>query len=340
MKYRYLGNSGMAVSRVCLGTATFGQKDWGCDAGTSVRILNAFREQGGTFIDTSDQYAKTQSEQIIGSWLGTQARDELVIATKCFFNTSDNINSRGLSRKHIVSACEASLKRLGTDHIDLYQVHELDPQTPIEETMSALDMLVRQGKVLYIGCSNYPAWKVVKSYYISNSRGLASFISGQYLYNLLKRDIEAEILPACNDSGMSVICWSPLSGGVLTGKYLYAVEPPSGTRLARRTDIVSDRYGQWREKSQHLVKMLIEIGDRLRVAPSTVALTWLLGNKQIASVIVGATRPEQITENIQAADWEMPNQEWMELCKESQIHYGYPCDNCERVAHGWFEEVL
>ncbi len=219
MKYRYLGNSGLAVSTVCLGTATFGQKEWGCSEETAINILNAYSEQGGNFIDTADQYADTMSEQIIGKWLKTKNRDDFVIASKCFFPISDNINRRGLSRKNIIQACDASLKRLGTDYIDLYQLHNQDPQTPLEETVSALEYLVQQGKIRYLGLSNYPSWKVTKLNSIAKEKNFSKFISGQYLYNLLKRDIEKEILPACIDSEIGVMCWSPLSGGMLTGKY-------------------------------------------------------------------------------------------------------------------------
>jgi len=340
MKYRYLGNSGLAVSRVCLGTATFGQGGWGCDADTSTGILNAYTEQGGNFVDTADKYAGTLSEQIIGKWLGGQNRDDLVIATKCFFKTSDNINSRGLSRKHIISACEASLKRLQTDYIDLYQVHESDPQTPMEETMAALDMLVQQGKVRYIGLSNYPAWKVMKSSFISRSGGISPFISGQYLYNLLKRDIEAEVLPACKESGMSVICWCPLSGGMLTGKYKDAAQPPEGTRLSEWSEIAQERYAQWVEKSAAVVEKVVEVAGCHNVTPAVVSLAWLLKNKQVAAVSVGAKRTEQIVENCKAGEWEMSDDDWQSLDKLSQMSLGNPYDICQTIARGWFDQIL
>ena len=339
MKYRYLGNSGLAVSIVCLGTATFGQKNWGCDENVSTDILNSFAEKGGNFIDTADQYADTVSEQIIGKWLSKQNRDELVIASKCFFQTGKDINSKGLSRKHIISACEASLKRMQIDFIDLYQIHNQDPQTPLEETMSALDFLVKQGKVRYIGLSNYPAWKVMKLSNISQMKGYSHFISGQYLYNLLKRDIEIEILHACKDVGIKILCWSPLSGGMLTGKYYEKSKPPAGTRFALRSDIVKDRYKTWHDKSYDIVVKIKDIALKYDVSPSTVSLSWLLKNKSVASVIVGARKIEHISENCIASDWVIPNGEWEALNKLSKIDYGYPNDVAENTTEGWFDKI-
>ena len=302
-------------------------------------MLDAFVEQGGNFIDTADKYSGTQSEQIIGKWLVGQSRDDLVVATKCFFKTSGNINSRGLSRKHIISACEASLKRLRTDYIDLYQVHAPDPHTPMEETMFALDALVNQGKVHYIGCCNYPAWKLVKCLSISQDNSLSSFISGQYLYNLLKRDIESEVLPACHDSGMGVICWSPLSGGMLTGKYEDPNRPPKGTRLGMRTELTKNKYREWYDKSIAVVRKLVEIAARHSVAPSTIALAWLLRNERIASVIVGAKNTDQIIENCKAGDFVLPVQEWEPLSELSRANYGYPTEWINGVAGDWFERL-
>jgi aryl-alcohol dehydrogenase-like predicted oxidoreductase len=340
MKYRYLGNSGLAVSRVCLGTATFGQEGWGCDADASNKILNAYVEQGGNFVDTADKYAATKSEQIIGKWLAGQNRDELVIATKCFFKTSENINSRGLSRKHIINACDASLKRLQTDYIDLYQVHESDPQTPIEETLSALNTLVQHGKVRYLGLSNWPAWKVMKAAYTARDTGKAPFISGQYLYNLLKRDIEAEVIPACTESGLGIVCWCPLSGGMLTGKYIDADQPPEGTRLSERIDLAKERYAQWVIKSNTVVKSVVEVSNRCAVPPAVVSLSWLLKNDAISSVSVGAKRAEQIMECCKAGEWVLPDAEYRVLEKQSHISVGNPHDVCQTIARDWFNQIV
>ena len=340
MKYRYLGHSGLAVSRVCLGTMTFGQEGWGCNEETSSAILKAYAEQGGNFIDTANKYADTLSEGIIGRWLAGQNRDAFVLATKCFFNTSGHINARGLSRKHIMSACEASLRRLGTDYIDLYQAHAPDPQTPIEETMMALDDLVQQGKVRYIGCSNYPAWKVMKSAAICRRERLCPFISGQYLYNLLKRDIEAEIVPACKDSGMGIICWSPLSGGMLTAKYKNMDKPPAGTRLAVRGDLTANRYEEWQDKSKSVVDGILDIAGTSSVSASTVALAWLLGNVQVAAVVAGAKTPEQIRDNCRAGDWELTQEDCETLSRLSEPVYGYPYSWITGNVRDWDDQIL
>jgi len=340
MKYRYLGNSGLAVSTICLGTMTFGQNNWGCNEKTSTSILNTFIDRGGNFIDTADKYADTFSEKIIGKWLKSQKRDDLVISTKCFFKTGGNINSRGLSRKHIINACEASLKRLQTEYIDLYQIHGLDPQTPLEETMATLDFLIQQGKVRYIGCSNSPAWKIMKASCIAKQRGYESFISGQYLYNLLKRDIEIEVLPACRDVGMKLICWSPLSGGMLTGKYTESKKPPEDTRIVLRKDLSENRYKVWYEKSLAIVNEICEIASKRGKTPSVIALAWLLKNKSVASVITGAKKTDQIIENCKAGEWTIPDDDWKLLNKTSQISYGYPREWCETNNRGWFDDIL
>lgn len=341
MKYRYIGRSGLAVSKVCLGTLTFGQSNFGCNEETASVILNSYVEQGGNFINTADKYGDFPgvTEQIIGRWLVGRARDELVIASKCFFETGPDINARGLSRKHIISACEASLKRLGTDYIDLYQIHRPDPQTPLEETLSALDMLVKQGKVRYIGCSDLPAWQVTKATYLAERAGMTCFISGEYLYNLLKRDIEAEILPACSDSGIGVLCWSPLSGGLLTGKYKGADLPPSDSRMARRVGVTTEKYRQWQEHSAAIVNEIIRIADRHHVTPTTVTLAWLLHDLRVASVIVGARYPAQILDACAASEWELPTEDWSALEALSHIKHSYPHESWVEVTENWFSRI-
>lgn len=341
MKYRYLGKSGLAVATVCLGTATFGQSGWGCDEEAAHGILDAYTEAGGNFIDTADKYGDEPgtAERIIGKWLAGRNRDELVIASKCFFETSSDINARGLSRKHIIQSCEASLKRLGTDYLDLYQMHRPDPQTPLEETLDALDTLVQQGKVRYIGCGDYPAWKLTKACSIAERTNRTRFISSQYLYNLLKRDIEAEVLPACADSGIGVLCWSPLSGGMLTGKYTDAQMPPENTRMSERTDVTTNRYKQWHEKSQRIVQMLEKIAERFQAKPAVVALAWLLHDERISAVIVGAKRPAQIHDNCIAGAWALPDEEYSLLDELSQIKHPYPHDIYSGVANDWFATI-
>jgi 1-deoxyxylulose-5-phosphate synthase len=339
LKYRYLGNSGLAVSSVCLGTATFGQNEWGCDRKVSGDILNSFAENGGNFIDTADKYGNKNSERIIGDWLNTRNRDNFVIATKCFFKTQDDINCRGLSSKHIINACEASLSRLQTDYIDLYQIHNFDPQTPFEETLEALDFLVQQGKVRYIGLSNLPAWRVMKADCISKLKGYKQFISGQYLYNLLKRDIEIEVLPACKDVGIGIICWSPLSGGMLTGKYIKPDKPPLGTRLASRTNVAGDRYHSWYKKSLAVVNKVNDIASKYNKTPAIISISWLQKNDHVASVSVGAKKVEQIIENCKASEWELPIEDWNALNRISCINYGYPRELSDKNSDGWFDNI-
>jgi 1-deoxyxylulose-5-phosphate synthase len=341
MKYRYLGNSGLAVSTVCLGTMTFGQTGYGCDEKTAFAILDGYAEQGGNFVDTADKYGDPAgtAERIVGRWLAGRQRDDFVVASKCFFETAPDINARGLSRKHILRACDASLKRLGTDYIDLYQLHRPDPHTPLEETLRALETLVEQGKVRYLGLSDHPAWRIVKVAALAQRARLTAFVSGQFLYNVLKRDVEAEILPACADSGMGLLCWSPLSGGMLTGKYKDLGTPPPDSRMAQRSDVTADRFQQWREKSALVVDNLIGIADRHGVAPAVVALAWLLRDTRVASVIVGAKRVSQIRASCVAGDWELPKDDWSVLEKLSRVQHPYPFDTYSSVTANWFERI-
>ena len=223
MEYRFLGKTGLKVSELCLGTMTFGRET---DETDSKRILNHFVELGGNFIDTADVYAESRSERIIGSWLKDRPRENLVIATKVRFPTGDGQNDEGLSRKHILAAIDNSLKRLGTDYIDLYQVHCWDDGTPLEETLSTLSNLVDIGKVRYLGVSNFSGWQLQKAIDVSRHRGWEPFSCLQPLYNLLDRDIELELLPVCENEGLGVIPWSPLRGGWLTGKYHRGMDSP------------------------------------------------------------------------------------------------------------------
>jgi len=300
MKYRYLGTSGLLVSRVCLGTMTYGMKDWGCDQEVASQITDRFIEAGGNFIDTADGYSNGVSEQMLGKALQTHARDDVVLATKCYFRVRSTPNAMGLSRKHIVESCEASLKRLGTDYIDLYQIHGPDPYTPIEETMRSLDDLVRRGLVRYIGCSNLFAWQFVKANGVGVHQGLERFCSGQYLYNLIQRDVERDILPACEDQGMGLICWSPLGGGMLTGKYPRSDGPAEGTRVAHRAAIDMPRY--WNDDGFKIVDAVVARGKDLSKPPSQVALAWLLWDRRVTAVIVGVRTVAQIEDNLVAGD--------------------------------------
>ncbi len=322
MKYRYLGRSGLLVSRLCLGTMTFGNAQWGCDQDTASAIVARFIEGGGNFIDTADMYSGGESERMLGIALRQHRRDDLVIATKCWFPTGPAATGRGLSRKHIVESCDASLKRLGLDHIDLYQFHGPDPHTPIEESLGAADDLVRQGKVRYLGCSNFFAWQIAKTQGVAALHELTPFVSAQHLYNLLRRDIEREILPACDDQGLGMICWSPLAAGMLSGKYRDQDKPGQDSRIGHQAAITLPRY--WFDDALKLIDLVVAIAARLNQTPSQVALSWLLGDRRVTAAIIGARRPEQVEENLVAGEFDLPGEVRQELTDAMPLKLGYP----------------
>lgn len=322
MKYRYLGRSGLLVSRICLGTMTFGNKDWGCDLEGSRQIVDAYIAGGGNFIDTADTYSAGESERIVGTILKDHKRDDFVVATKGWFPQGAAVTQRGLSRKHIVEACEQSLKRLGTDYIDLYQFHGPDPYTPIEETLRATDDLIRAGKIRYVGCSNFHGWQISRANGMAALKGYEPLVSAQHLYNLVRRDIEREVLPACEAEGVGMICWSPLAAGMLTGKYSGAERPAEDSRHGKQSAILVDRY--WSDASRKQVELLVEIAGRLGKTPSQVALSWLFGDTRITAAIVGARRVEQLTENLVSGDFDLPADIRDELTAAMPMKHGYP----------------
>jgi len=322
MKYRLLGRSGLKVSRVCLGTMNFGQKHWGCDKTTSLRIVNEFLDAGGNFIDAADIYAKGISEKYLGEAIMKSKRDSVILATKCYFRMSDDPNDAGLSRKHIFDACEKSLRRLKTDYIDLYQIHGPDPLTQIEETLCALDDLVRQGKVRYTGCSNLHAWRIMKAVAVSDRLGLTRFISSQNLYNLIMRDIEREILPVCGEEGIGVTCWSPLASGMLVGKYYREKEPPPDSRISHRSRFDVPRY--WHERGFKIVKEVLKISKESGFTPVQISLGWLLHDSRITSVIIGSRNVKQLKVNMTVADWDLPDDLWERLDMAATFNLGYP----------------
>ncbi len=329
MKYRYLGNSGLAVSRICLGTMTFGNKDWGCDLEESKRIVDAFIDAGGNFLDTADMYSGGESEVILGKAVKGKDLTNLVIASKCWFPMNESPNARGLSRKHIVEACEASLKRMDIECIDLYQLHGPDPYTPIEESMRALDDLISAGKIRYAGCSNFYAWQIMKANGDARMRGFEPLVAGQYLYNLIRRDIETEILPACVDQGMGILCWSPLAAGLLTGKYRDAGEAAKSDRFSSMEALI-DRYIN--DRSMELVTTLCDLANELGQSPVTLALSWLLKEKAVSSVIAGARTLKQLDATLMAGDWDMPDDAFEQLKDKLPHHHGYP--------HEWMKMTL
>jgi len=322
MKYRYLGNSGLLVSRVCLGTMTFGMEGWGCDEATSIAITNRFIEGGGNFIDTADMYSKGISEDFLGKAIAAHNRDELVIASKCWFRMNESPNAKGLSRKHILSSVEASLRRLGTDHIDLYQMHGFDPFTPLEETLRTLDDLVRSGKVRYIGCSNFFGWQMVKANSLADKLGLTRMVSAQHLYNLLRRDIEREVLPAAADQGMGMLCWSAIAGGLLAGKYDKQKGPEKGTRVGLRAAVDLPRY--WNDDSFRIIDEVVAVAKETGVSAAQVALAWLLGDRRVTSVLVGAKREEQVADWLPAGEWDLPQELRDRLTNVVPFDHGYP----------------
>ena len=322
MKYRYLGRSGLLVSRICLGTMTFGNKDWGCDLEGSRAIVNAFIGGGGNFIDTADAYVAGESERILADILKDHKRDDLVIATKGWFPTGNAVTARGSSRKHIVEAAEASLKRLNTDYVDLWQFHGPDPFTPIEESLRAADDLIRAGKVRYLGCSNYYGWQISRANGVAALEQLSPLVSAQHLYNLVRRDIEREVLPACAAEGLGMICWSPLAAGMLSGKYRGQNKPPEGTRHGHQTAIVEDRY--WFDDALKMVETVVAVAGRIGKSPSQVALSWLFGDARVTAAIVGARRVEQISENMEAGEFDLPAEVRQELTDAMPLKLGYP----------------
>lgn len=312
MKTRRMGRTGLKVSEICLGTMTFGHQ---CDEEASFAIMNKAADYGVSFIDTADVYPVPPSpetagrtEEIVGHWLKGQ-RQQYVLATKCRMRVGTGPNDEGLSRRHILDACEQSLRRLQTDYIDLYQPHSVDPDTPADETLRALEDLVRAGKVRYLGCSNFPAWQVALSLGISDRRGWARYDCVQPRYNLLWREIENELLPLCRDQGLGVIAYNPLAGGFLTGKYQSIEQLHQGTRftLGKTGELYRERY--WQESQLEAVLRLEHFLQPRRKSILQVALAWVLAQPGITSAIVGASRAEQLDQSLAAVDMSLDEDE-------------------------------
>ena len=293
VEYRRLGKSGLKVSVVGLGGNNFGAA---CDEERSVEVIRRALDDGINIIDTSDSYSQGVSEEYVGKALGGR-RDEAIVATKAVSEMGPGPNDRGASRKHLFDACEASLRRLKTDHIDLYQLHRWDPETPLEESLRALDDLVRQGKVRYVGCSNFTAWQLVYGLSIQKQEGLAPFVSVQPHYNMFVRDVEKELLPACAQFGIGVIPYFPLASGLLTGKYEAGKAPPPDTRGARNARLL-----QGADERLKVVDSLKHFADGHGYSVAQLAVAWLAAHPEVSTVIAGATRPEQVDQNAGAAD--------------------------------------
>jgi aryl-alcohol dehydrogenase-like predicted oxidoreductase len=311
MEYRTLGRSGCAVSSLALGTMTFGDET---DEVASHAQLDVFIEAGGTLIDTADVYSHGASEEIIGRWLGKQPaeiRSQIVLATKGRFAMGDGRNDVGLSRRHLRDALDASLRRLGVDSVDLYQMHAFDPLTPLDETLRFLDDAVSAGKISYVGLSNYTGWQVQKIVDLAELHGLARPVTLQPQYNLLVREIEWEIVPACESTGLGLLPWSPLGGGWLTGKYAKEVRPTGTTRLGENPDRGVEAYDR-RSKAQRtwgVIEAVQSVASSRGVTMAQVALAWLVDRPLVTSVILGARTVDQLQDNLAAADLHLQGEE-------------------------------
>jgi aryl-alcohol dehydrogenase-like predicted oxidoreductase len=325
MEYRALGRSGLRVSVLTMGTMTFGGSGpfanvGSTDVAEARRQVDMCLDAGVNLIDTADVYSGGQAEEILGEALRGR-RDRVLVATKVRMPMGSEPNDAGLSLHHIISGCEASLRRLGTDHIDLYQVHEWDGQTPLEETLHALDLLVRSGKVRYVGASNYTAWQLMKALGTSGRTGLPQFVSQQIYYSLQAREAEYELIPLAVDQGLGVLVWSPLAGGLLSGKYRRNHEPPAGSRQLTEWDEppVYDR-----EALHDIVEVLVSVAERRGVSAAQVALAYTLGRPAVTSLVIGARTSEQLADNLAAASLTLTDDERSELDKVSAPPLLYP----------------
>ncbi len=306
MQSRKLGRTGLKVSAFCLGTMTFGHQTEEAEARA---IMDRAFAAGVDFFDTADAYPVPpapdtvgRTEEIVGRWLKGK-REQVVLATKCRFPMGARAWQGGLSRRHILAACDDSLRRLQTDWIDLYQAHAPDPDTPLDETLRAMDDLVCSGKVRYLGCSNYPAWQLALALGLSEQNRLARWDCVQPRFNLLTRDIELELLPLCRDQGVGVIVYNPLAGGLLTGKYRPEQPPPPGTRFAlggQTGPLYRERY--WHDASLDAVNRLVEYCRERKLSPAQLAIAWVLAQPGVTAAIVGASRAAQLDSTLPAAE--------------------------------------
>ncbi len=317
MEYRFMGRTGLKVSELCMGTQTFG---WGADEPTAHTMADHFVESGGNFFDTSNIYNEGKSETMLGNWIKSRAkRSQLVIASKVFFPAGEGPNDTGLSRKHIFEQVEASLRRLHTDYLDLYQMHCWDASTPLEETLRALDDLVRAGKVRYIGASNYTPSQLMRAIMLSEMNGWERFDCLQPEYSLMIRSTEWELLPLCRDEGIGLIAWSPLGGGWLTGKYKRNEAPPPDSRVgqADRWDDMPDQREN--EKTWQIIDALWAVSESCGKTPAQTALNWLLRQPGVTAPIFGARTMEQLEQNLGSVGWALSDEEIATLNNASEI---------------------
>jgi aryl-alcohol dehydrogenase-like predicted oxidoreductase len=323
VKIRRLGRTGLKVSNLCLGAMTFGNQQFGCDEPTSRKIIDRFLEAGGNFIDTADVYSGGGvSEEILGRSLQGRRRT-VVVATKVAGPMGPGPNDLGLSRKHILDSIDASLDRLGTDYVDLYQVHAYDPTTPLDETLRALDDCVRAGKARYVGCSNYSAWQLARANGIARELRIARYDSLQPQYSLVCRHIEREHIPLCIEEAIGVIPWSPLGGGLLTGKFRAGEEPPEKSRIGVE-EMARNRF--LTERNLEIANTVVQVGQKLGRSPSQVALAWVVQQPGISSAIFGARTLEQLEDNLSAADLVLDEESLKRLDEVSALPLVYPYD--------------
>ena len=324
MKMKPLGRSGLIVSELCLGTMIFGEEGpRGTDEATAVRMIHQFLDAGCNFLDTADVYADGRSEEIVGKALQGR-RDKVILATKVRFATSEDANDIGLSRRHIIAGCEASLRRLDVDTIDLLYAHMWDPITPIEETMRALDDLVTAGKVRYLGVSNFKAWQVMKALGMSAAQGWARFVAAQYQYSLVERGIEREFTSLFTSEGLGQAPWGPLGGGFLSGKYRRGERPQEG-RIAVMEDHTEEAWHRRATaRNWDIIDAVGEIAEAREKTYPQVALAWLCAQSTVVSPIIGARTPEQLSDNLGAVGWELTAEELVQLDEASRIEEGYP----------------
>jgi aryl-alcohol dehydrogenase-like predicted oxidoreductase len=325
MEYRQLGRSGLRVSALTMGTMTFGGSGGfasvgNTDVAEARRQIDTCLDAGVNLVDTADVYSAGASEEIVGEVLHGRY-DRTLIATKARFAVGEGPNDAGLSRHHLVRACEASLRRLQTDHIDLYQVHEIDGLTPVDETLAALDDLVRSGKVRYVGASNFSAWRLAQALGVADAHHHVAYVSQQIYYSLQERSVEYELVPLALDAGLGILVWSPLAGGLLSGKFRRGAEGPAGSR----------QMSEWSEppvydqdKLYDTVEVLVEVGQAHGVSAAQVALAWLLTRPAVTTLVIGARTSEQLTDNLAAADLVLTGDEIDRLEKVSRPPLLYP----------------
>ncbi|HEX4365279.1 MAG TPA: aldo/keto reductase [Rhodopila sp.] len=331
MQYVKFGGTGLRVSRLCLGTMTFGLQ---CDEARSHAIMDAAAAGGIDFFDTADVYplgggrtTAGRTEEIVGGWLKGK-RHDFILATKCVGQMGPKPWESGMSRKHILDAIDASLRRLGTDYVDLYQLHGYDRFTPIDEALEALDTVMRSGKARYVGVSNWPAYKIARALGRSEVKNLVRIASVQPRYNLLFRSFERDLLPLCEEEGIAVIPYNPLAGGLLTGKHDRQAPPPEGTRFSLGTAArrYQDRY--WNERQFETIEALRPVAVEAGMSMATLALSWVLSQTAITAPIIGASRPEQLADSLAAAErGRLPAELWTKL---DDLTHGWRAVDAER----------